>query len=296
MHKHIERKTIDVAAREFKVGDTTGNGGLAGYASTFGDLDSCGDIVMPGAYSATLPAFLRDGWLGADHNWDFDDQIGYWTAANEDEHGLYVEAAFYGTPDGQKVRQIVNERLAAGKSVNLSIGYVVEAAEMVSGADARQFLRDPQQAAQLDDADQVRLLKKISLYEVSVVSVPALASAAVTGAKSDKDMAHAAMPFADQLQTALAAIEETKRRAIAINELRVKEGRQLSGANRDRLASMLESMKACMADVQELLDATDPAAKQADPEVEAKAEQTAAAQAIEQLLAQLQIEEIRQSL
>jgi HK97 family phage prohead protease len=293
---NIERKTIDVAA-EFKATEAgDGNGSLAGYASIFGDLDSCGDIVMPGAYADTLPAFIKDGWLGSDHNWDFEDQVGYWTAAREDDKGLYVEAAFYSTDDAQAVRQIVTERLAAGKSVKLSIGYVVEAFEMVSGADARKYLRDPAQGAQLDPARQYRLLKKISLYEVSVVSVPALASAVVTGAKSDQDMAHAAMPFADQLQKALAACEDTKRRAIAINELRVKEGRTLSTANRERLASMLEAMKACMADVQELLDATEPA-KAAELEADSKAaEQSAAHTALDQLLAELAIEEIRQSL
>jgi Escherichia/Staphylococcus phage prohead protease len=297
---NIERKTIDVAAAEFKATEAgDGNGTLAGYASVFGDLDTANDIVLPGAYADTLPQFLRDSWLGVEHAWDFDDQVGYWTNAAEDQYGLRVEAAFYGTDDAQSIRQIVTDRLKAGKSVKMSIGYIPLEYEIVTGADAAKYLRDPQQAAQLDPQEQVRLLKRIHLLEVSIVSKPCLESAAVTGAKSD-GVAHAAMPFADEFQRALAAIESVNRRAATINELRVKEGRQLSSANRQRLASMLDAMKACMADVEDLLAATEPAKsepKASEPDaVEQKAAEAAERDALDRLLAQIELDAIRHSL
>jgi hypothetical protein len=48
--------------------------------------------------------------------------------------------------------------------------------------------------------------------------------------------------------------EHSKNRA----ELRMKEGRVLSTDNRTRLATLKDSLNAVLADIAELLDATDP--------------------------------------
>jgi len=158
----IEKKTIELAELKALEGEKTPHGGVAGYASTYGTLDRVGDIVMPGAYDSTLDPFLKDGFLAESHDWD--EPIGYILSARSDEKGLWFEAAFHDTERAQKVRRIVNERLAAGKSVSLSIGY---------RAEKYSF-----------DRDDNRLLEAVSLYEVSVVTVPANPEALVVSGKA----------------------------------------------------------------------------------------------------------------
>ena len=47
-------------------------------------------------------------------------------------------------------------------------------------------------------------------------------------------------------------------RSKALAELRIKEGRTLSRANRSRLGSLAESMQSALGDIQKLLEETDP--------------------------------------
>lgn len=158
----LERKILEVAELKTLDGDIAPNGGIAGYASTYANLDRVGDIVMPGAYDSTLGPFLKDGFLAESHDWD--EPIGYILSARSDEKGLWFEAAFHNTERAQKVRRIVNERLAAGKSVSLSIGY-----------RAKEYSYD-------DEGN--RLLHAVTLYEVSVVTVPANPDALVVSGKA----------------------------------------------------------------------------------------------------------------
>ena len=271
---NIERKFIDLA--EFKQTDT-GSGGFGGYASVFGDLDSVGDIVLAGAYAEAASAFISEGWLAADHTWGVKDDLGIITQAFEDGHGLKVEAEFHPTADAQAVREKILNRLGKGKSVKLSIGYIPLDAEIVSGKEAAKYLRDqsPANVQAVEAVLKVRLLKKIKLFEVSLVSVPALASAAVTGAKAqttendtESGEPHAGLTFADESSKALAAVQGFTTRAKSLTELRVKEGRTLSAANRQRLSAMLESLQSLNDEIADLLSATEPkteAEKAADP-------------------------------
>lgn len=72
------------------------------------------------------------------------------------------------------------------------------------------------------------------------------------------------MPFADQAVSVLAAAQGLTTRAKHINELRLKEGRTLSGANRTRLSSLLEALTQAASDIETLLADTEPKEK-ADP-------------------------------
>lgn len=154
---NIERKVS--YEPEFQVVDLT-NGQLKGYANVFGNLDRNGEVVAKGAF-VNLDSFLKNGFLAVDHDWSI--PVGYLDVAQQDERGLYIEAVLHDTPKGQEVRQVITERLKAGKSVGMSIGYKVLADEWVDG---------------------VRHLTQVELFEASVVTVPANPKAIVIEAKA----------------------------------------------------------------------------------------------------------------
>lgn len=224
----IERKVFEL--KELNVADT---GEISGYAAVFGNVDEGGDVILPGAFQKAIPAFLLDGFLAWNHYWDM--PVAIPTSATEDDNGLFIRAAFHTTDDAQKARTITAERIDAKKRMGLSIGYAVEEEE---------YTRD------------ARLLKVINpLFEVSLVTVPMNRLANVTAVKGSLG---SGMPVAERLQLVAAEggaiVEHLKNRA----HLRAKEGRVLSAANRQLMASLDEQLSAVRAAIRELLDATDP--------------------------------------
>jgi HK97 family phage prohead protease len=157
-----ERKTFQLA--EFKADDDDGNGSFEGRASTFGEIDSYGDVVDSGAYAETIPEFLERGFVGWGHDWT--DPIGYFVDAKERSDGLFVKGVFHGDAESQRKRAIVQERAAAGKFIGLSIG----------------FQPIEWQMREVDERT-VRALTKIKLFEVSLVTVPAERNSHVTSVK-----------------------------------------------------------------------------------------------------------------
>ena len=147
--------------KEFRLDSVASDSGsFEGYASTY-EVDSVNDIVMPGAYTKTLPKFLSAGVVHWAH--DFSVPVGWPTAAYEDSRGLYIRAQYHSTPAGQNARTVTAERLAAGMNMGLSIGYTV--------VDFRYR------------EDGVRELHEINLLEVSLVTLTAAAAATVTEIK-----------------------------------------------------------------------------------------------------------------
>lgn len=69
---------------------------------------------------------------------------------------------------------------------------------------------------------------------------------------------HKGQPYAEQAEAALAAAKALVGRSVALAATRQKEGRTLSTANRDRLGSLKESLAAVLADIDDLLTATEP--------------------------------------
>jgi HK97 family phage prohead protease len=160
----MERKYLDLQVKSAgNLGDE-GNGYLEGYGAVKGNIDSYGDVIRDGAFK-NLEALVGKGFAGKGHDWT--DAIGYVEEAREDEHGLWVKMAFHSTQDAQDVRTKVQERLAAGRSVGLSIGYFTKVASpgKVEGKD-------------------VRFLDEIEVFEVSVVTMPANERATVLSAKA----------------------------------------------------------------------------------------------------------------
>lgn len=212
----MERKIIDAPRLRLKADDgATADGGdgagiITGYGSTFGNVDSMKERVIPGAFKDTIPDFLRDGFIALGHDWS-GLPIATPVSAQEDDTGLLFTAEFHTTDEAQKVRQVVRERLAREKSVKLSIGY-----EVIEDRKGK---------------DDVRELVKLRLFEVSVVTVPANSLADVTDAKSGllgMPRAFAGLTHDDERATLLAGLEAWVKRLDGLQTLRAKESRTLS--------------------------------------------------------------------
>ena len=146
----------------FEIKTISETGAFTGYASVFGNEDLWGDIVIAGAFSKSIaekkPAML---WQ---HN--SDEPIGIWTVIKEDEKGLYVEGQLL--IDGVAKAKEAYELLAAKAISGLSIGYRAVSWEWRKKDDSN---------------DEVRLLKEIDLWEISLVTFPANTEARVGDVK-----------------------------------------------------------------------------------------------------------------
>lgn len=143
----------------------TDAGLFEGYASTFGERDLGGDIVVAGAFAKSLKARGPKGVrMFADH--DSTKRIGVWTDISEDERGLYVKGRLL------TEKQIGKEAyidLKEGSLDGMSIGFRTKA----DSYDGRR---------------KARMLKEVDLLEISLVSFPMNESARVTGVKSFEDI------------------------------------------------------------------------------------------------------------
>lgn len=135
---------------------------IAGYASFFGDPDQGGDIVVKGAYAASLKRMQTEG-RQIKMLWQHDpaQPIGIWDEVREDARGLHVKGRLLESVGrGREAAALI----AAGAIDGLSIGYrTVKAVKNDKGR---------------------RLLQELELWEVSLVTFPMLPSARVR-AKGD---------------------------------------------------------------------------------------------------------------
>jgi HK97 family phage prohead protease len=158
-------ETLHAALQCGSVKSMLESGELTGYGAVFNNVDRGNEVIVPGAFKDSLSDFIAHGHLCADHDWKR--RVGTIESAREDNYGLFVRAKFFTTKGAQTMRKEIKERLERGKSVALSIGY------KIVDEDRRK--------------DGVRLLKKLALFEVSVVSVPMNALAMAASAKGESD-------------------------------------------------------------------------------------------------------------
>lgn len=132
-------------------------GEFTGYGSVFGNVDSYGDRIEPGAFKASLATRMPK--LVWQH--DIYQPIGRWLEAKEDERGLFLRGKLsLGVGKGREAYELLKDGALDG----LSIGYRTKSA--------------------VNDGN-IRVLKEIDLWEVSLVTIGANSEALVTGVKSD---------------------------------------------------------------------------------------------------------------
>ncbi len=138
---------------------------ITGYASLFGQVDQGGDVVVKGAYRASLER-LRSSGIRVKLLWQHDPAvpIGVWDEVAEDDRGLFVKGRLL--TETQKGREAA-ALIEAGAIDGLSIGYRTVKADR--------------------DEKGRRQLAELELWEVSLVTFPMLPSARV-GAKAEEPM------------------------------------------------------------------------------------------------------------
>ncbi|MGR3512742.1 MAG: HK97 family phage prohead protease [Paracoccaceae bacterium] len=142
----------------------TEEGRIEGYGATFSKTpDSYGDVVLPGAFSASLKQHAKSGTLPVmlwSHR--LEQPIGRWMRMAEDDSGLYVEGKLNLATDAGRE---AFEHVKAGDASGLSIGFTIP-------EDGREYA-----------GKGVFHLKTVELHEVSVVTVPANRDARISGVK-----------------------------------------------------------------------------------------------------------------
>lgn len=172
----METKLCQIEHVDFKF-DGDRPGFFSGYASTFNGVDSYGDMILPGAYSATLENRQRPVQMRWNH---YGPVIGKYTKMQEDAHGLYVEGEL--TP-GHSVANDAHALMKHGAVNGLSIGYRIP-----SGGS--------------EEDGKLRKLKKIDLIEISVVEEPADLGARIGNVKAWLDEAASLKEIEDCLRDA----------------------------------------------------------------------------------------------
>jgi HK97 family phage prohead protease len=144
---------------EFDAKAVKDDGTFSGYASTFGNVDSGYDVVMPGAFANSLRdrpcPQIKMLWQ---HDWT--QPIGVWTKCQEDTKGLYVEGTIL--RDVQRGAEAYS-LMKAGAIDSMSIGFRTLESDYTPGG--------------------VRQLKEVGLMEISLVTFPANEQATVTAVK-----------------------------------------------------------------------------------------------------------------
>lgn len=237
----MQRKTLALEGKDALEALSSGTGQLVGYASVFNGVDAYGDTILPGAYTETIPQFVKRGALHYEH--DTRVRLGTIASAVEDEHGLKIVAEFHSDAESQRIRSQILERMERGKFVGLSIGYEAEAYEY----------RSVQEGEKLPPwAEKVRVLKQIKLYEVSEVSVPADEAAEVIAAKS--------RPFDCHSEDVRVAVAEWLERVKSGSDIRVAKGREpISAERRSLLEAMSGSLRLTAGQIDALLVPPAPA-------------------------------------
>ncbi len=134
---------------------------IGGYAAIFDHADQGGDIIMPGAFAATLARLVRpDGSLGLPLLLQHDAArpIGLIEALAEDARGLRMRARLHA---GRGRGRIAAQALAQGTLTGLSIGYRVRTAQP-----------DEQPATAGAMGAAMRRLLALDLVEISLVQAP----------------------------------------------------------------------------------------------------------------------------
>lgn len=140
-------------------------GTITGYASKWDEVDSYSDVMVRGAFKATLAAARAKGRLPA-MLWSHSssEPCGAWTSMEEDDVGLRVSGTLaLSTQRGAEAMEL----LKIGGCTGLSIGY-----------------RLPPGGSTWDATTRTNKITAVDLLEVSLVAMPAVDSARIDGLKS----------------------------------------------------------------------------------------------------------------
>jgi uncharacterized protein len=148
-----------------KADDGSQEGVIEGYASTFGNKDLTGDVIVPGAFKASIK---KRGTKGIkfllDHDWQ--KRLGVFEEIKEDDKGLFVRGFI--NLEKEMGRDAYSDA-KIGSLDSFSIGFRID---------------NPKRDTEWDKTEEVRTIKKIDLWENSLVTFPANPKARIQRVKA----------------------------------------------------------------------------------------------------------------
>lgn len=132
---------------------------LTGYGAVFGNVDSYNDIIAKGAFLKTINE--NKDRIAFCYQHDIYNPIGKITMMQEDEKGLLIEVRISDAEDDIKTK------IREGILKEMSIGFQTVKSEW-------------------DEEKQIRTIKEVKLWEVSLVTLAANPLAMVTAMKSEE--------------------------------------------------------------------------------------------------------------
>jgi len=147
---------------------------ITGYAST-NDLDRTNDIVEPAAFAETMPEYMKNPIMFFGHDW-WDKPIGKVIDYSIDSKGLWIKAQISET--AQDVWQLIKE----GVLKTFSIGFDILESEDIEDDEDDKQLKGLKGSYEI--VRKRRRIKKVRLYEISVVNIPANPMALIESAKN----------------------------------------------------------------------------------------------------------------
>ena len=165
---HYGGVTMEHKSKEFKIKSAGDAGTISGYFSTYDrEPDAYGDIIAPGAFTETIQKREESGhpfplcW-----NHDLNMIIGKVDSIEDTDKGPLMTASFFDTPLAQEKREIVK----SGVVYQFSFAYDVQDWEEV----------------ELEGGRKANELRKVDLFEVSIVPIPANQNAVMTEVKAGR--------------------------------------------------------------------------------------------------------------
>lgn len=194
------------------------DGFFSGYGAVFGNIDWYNDVILPGAFTASIAKWRAKNKMPP-VLWNHNDSepIGVYTNINEDEKGLYVEGKLL--IDDVPRAKSTHALLKAGAIDGLSIGYSTKKANQQTNG--------------------VRELVEVDLSEISIVTQPANERSLITSVKSKLDDGE--LPTLPEFEKFLRESGFSKNQATAIaskglrsllseSEEEIKEAKSISNA------------------------------------------------------------------
>lgn len=177
MSNAIEYKRITAAPVVLDTkaeGDAPAEMRFKGYGAYFGNVDSYGDVIEPGAFAKTIRQAKKDGVMPAmllQHGgWGVNAAdlmpVGVWDVLEEDEKGLASEGVLAPVPRGQEAYALM-KMTPRPAITGLSIGYIPKKYTVGTKPE------EPR-----------RTLHEVELIEISLVTFPANGKARINSVKS----------------------------------------------------------------------------------------------------------------
>lgn len=263
MPKLNDQKT-DVLRRSYSMraedlaGD--GPGGGRGIACALGRLDSYRSVISPRAFGkAVLSGFVQSGFISDGHDWTED--LATIDSARVQNNELVVEWTWYPTDDAQEMRAKVATRVERGKDVGLSVGMWIDwskCAEFDSGEKLWTYAEGLGEPMDLYDP-AIRKHKGYCwiiptvtrLVETAITLIPSVPGSAVSDVRALDDLPEGRprgdLPFAEELDLVLGAVQAVEGRALEIEEMRSEQNGRIGRDNLKRIEALRDSLSAILA-------------------------------------------------